>query len=170
LLSVSVFAGVFPVVSVFVMLIIAGIFAVVITAAVVMIAAVKSYFRNIESAGNAVFKGDDHVSGEQIPVGDFTASGWGAAHFAFARHIFGKFQISFVFKFKTAFEAAADSGNRTGSKGEILFFCHADVDRIELFEKGAAAERTAADGDAAAVAGFVADTDLAQFDTGGQRP
>ena len=123
-------------------------------AVIVAAFAVKVDLVDAETFGDAVFKSHHHPAGEQIAVGDFAFSGGSVAHFAFAGHGTGKFQIAFVFIFETALQSAADSGDGAGGEGEILFFCHADVDGVELFEEAAAAQRAAADGDAAEDAGF----------------
>ena len=68
--------------------------------------------------------------------------------------------------FEAAHESSADTGDLGGIKGKILFLCHLDGHRYEIRKICGATHGSSAGSQTAYGSGFIADTDLTQFDPG----
>lgn len=80
-----------------------------------------------------------------------------------------QFLIRVLLVFQAAHQPAAGPRDFGGIHRKPLFFRHFDRDRLEIVQKGGAAERFAADAETAEHFCLVAYADLAQFDAGAER-
>ena len=82
----------------------------------------------------------------------------------------GKLAIQFfvgVFLiFQATHQSAANTGDLGGIQGQILLLRHLDGYRHEIRQIAVATQRSSTDTDTATDLGLIADTDLAQLDTG----
>ena len=76
--------------------------------------------------------------------------------------------VSLLLIAQTAHKSAAGARDLGGIDRESLFLCHLDRDLNEVREEARAAELASADSEAADHSCLVADTDLAQFDSGAE--
>ena len=74
--------------------------------------------------------------------------------------------IGLLLILQAAHEPAAGAGNLGGVQGEVLGLGHLDGDRLELPQKGVAAEGTAADSQAPQHLGLIPNADLPQLNPG----